>query len=207
MIILFSISILVFRIYNISMLLIAGLGNPEKKYENTRHNVGFLAVDALAYDLGLGWKKDKKSNAIVVEHTHTFPDQKKKVRILLIKPLTYMNNSGDVVQKIAKFYKVKPENTWVIHDDIDIDLGIIRVRFGGSSAGQKGVQSIIDSIGTNFYRFRIGIKTEKTAGMPSERFVLEKFTKDEKKIIDLKIKELTGILKEGFNKSLNNSTL
>ncbi|MDD3480871.1 MAG: aminoacyl-tRNA hydrolase [Patescibacteria group bacterium] len=179
------------------MLLIAGLGNPGDKYEETRHNVGFMVLDKLADDFGVTFKEDKKRNAEVAEYTMTFPRQKKKVRMVLVKPQTYMNKSGEAVAKIARYHGIDPRHTWVIHDDLDIELGIIRTRFGGTSAGQKGVESIISHLGTkDFYRFRFGIKPEGGQKIPAEEFVLKKFSKAEREVVDLKIKELIEILKE-----------
>lgn len=179
------------------MLLIAGLGNPGDKYSKTRHNVGFMVLDALANDFSVSFKEDKKRNALVGEYTMTFPGQKKKVRMVLVKPQTFMNNSGEAVAKVARYYGVDPRHTWIVHDDLDIDLGIIRTRFGGASAGQKGVDSVIECLGTkDFYRFRFGIKPEGGQRIPAEEFVLKKFSKDERVVVDLKVKELVEILKE-----------
>lgn len=190
------------------MILIAGLGNPDKKYEKNRHNVGFMALDELALSFGVDFKEDKKRNAHTAEYTLTFPDQKKKVRTVLVKPHTYMNNSGEAIQKIAKYYQIKPENVWIIHDDLDIDLGLIRTRFGGSSAGQKGIQSIIDHLGTKeFYRFRFGIRPPEGQRGSSEEFVLKNFSKDERQIVDIKIKELIDIIKESADRGPENTTL
>lgn len=190
------------------MLLITGLGNPGKKYEKSRHNVGFMAIDALAADLGIKFSLDKKRNAETAKYTMTFPEQKKKVRIVLVKPQTYMNNSGEAIGKVTKYYGIKPNAIWVIHDDIDIELGILRIRFGGSSAGQKGVQSIINHLGTNdFYRFRVGIKPASGLKIPIEKFVLKNFSKAEDKIIRFKIKELVGVIKESCDRGIENTTL
>lgn len=189
------------------MILIAGLGNPEKKYEKTRHNVGFMVLDALALDLGVTWKEDKKRNAMIAKYDYSFPGQREKVRVILAKPLTYMNRSGDAIRKIAEYYQIKPKNIWIVHDDIDINLGNVRIRFGGSSAGQKGIQSIIDNIGNGFYRFRVGIGTEKSNLMPSEKFVLSKFSRREKKIIDDKIEEIIGFIKKYIESGPKETTI
>jgi len=190
------------------MKLIVGLGNPGKKYEKTRHNVGFMVLDELASSFNLDFKEDKKKNAHITEYTMTFPDQKKKVRAVFVKPQNYMNNSGEAVQKIAKYYRIKPGNVWVVHDDLDVDLGLIRTRFGGSSAGQKGVQSIIEHLGTkDFYRFRFGIRPPDGQRGNSEDFVLKNFSKEEKQIVDIKIKELIDIIKESADRGPENTTL
>lgn len=148
------------------MILVVGLGNPGHKYKKTRHNIGFRVIDAL---------KKKISNKDTV----------------LFKPQIYMNQSGKEVKSLATKYKIPATNIWVIHDDIDLPLGTIRVSQNVSSAGHKGVQSIIDELGTkNFTRIRIGIqpKTEKPQNV--ERFVLQKFTKEEEKIIKKIIKKI-----------------
>lgn len=189
------------------MLLIAGLGNPDKKYEKTRHNVGFMVVNALANDLGLTFKEDKKHNSLITEYNHTSNNQKDNFKIVIVKPQTYMNSSGDAIQKITNYYKITPENVWIIHDDIDINLGTIRIRKGGSSAGQKGVQSIIDNIGYDFYRLRFGIKTEKSKKIPSEKFVLKKFSIGEKIIVDRKINELVTMIEDNFTNGLSQETI
>ena len=154
------------------MLLIVGLGNPGKKYEKTRHNVGSRVVGELK-SLNL---KD----------------------IILVQPTTFMNESGRAVKKITKNYKLKTENLIVVHDDIDLPLGEFKIQKNRGSAGHKGVQSIIDSLGTkDFTRIRIGIKPEQyyRPFRSTEKFVLEKFTKDEEEIL----KEVTPKVIEEIN--------
>jgi len=141
-------------------ILIVGLGNPGKKYKQTRHNVGFMVIDALK-------KKISGKN------------------IVLLKPQTFMNNSGKTVKKIIRNLKFEIRNLVVIHDDIDLPLGTIRVSKNVGSAGHKGVQSIIDELGTqNFTRIRIGIQPKPKKPKDVEKFVLQKFTKGEEKIIE-----------------------
>jgi len=195
-------------IYNVAMLLIVGLGNPGTKYKDTRHNVGFMAIDAMASNLGLEFREDKKRNAMTAEYTMTFPDQKKKVRLVLVKPLTFMNNSGEAVAKVRKYYQIPEENAWVIHDDLDIELGAIRIRKGGSSAGQKGVQSIIDHLGTNeFIRFRVGIKPPEGQKGSAEDFVLKKFSKAEREIIDEEIIDIVETIKKACDCGIEATTI
>ena len=137
-----------------SMFLIVGLGNPGKKYERTRHNVGFMALDAL--------KRVELPN------------------VILVKPQTFVNNSGKAVKSLTKNYKLKTKNLVVIHDDIDIPLGKIKVSVGHGSAGHKGVDSIIEELGTkNFTRIRVGIQPEKGKPRDVETFVLKNFTAKE----------------------------
>jgi len=167
------------------MKLIVGLGNPGRRYEKTRHNVGFMVIDELVDK----WQKSKKINCVY----------SKGKNVEFIKPLTYMNNSGKAVRSMKDKQKIKPENIIIIHDDIDLPFGTIRVSKNISSAGHKGVQSIINEIGTqDFTRIRIGINPCLVGGqanrkVDTERFVLEKFTKQEEK-------ELKNIIKEAVSK-------
>ncbi len=151
------------------MILIAGLGNPGKKYKKTRHNIGFGVIDEL----------NKKSF---------------QKDVILFKPQTFMNNSGQAVSK--KMSKLNPEKLIVVHDDIDLPLGTIRISKNKSSAGHKGVQSIIDQLGTQqFTRIRIGIQPSDKKPQNTDKFVLEKFSKQEKKIIKLTIEQAVEIVK------------
>lgn len=162
------------------MVLIVGLGNPGKKYEKTRHNVGFLAVDELA---------------------------KTKTRCFkLAKPQTFMNRSGRAVKALVRFYNVKPDNLWIIHDDIDLSLGKIKISKGRGSAGHRGVQSIIDELKTkDFWRVRIGICPE--AGKPNnvEKFVLQNFTQEEEKTLKELVPQIFDLLQSEINKQIKNN--
>ena len=158
-------------------LLIVGLGNPGKEYVNTRHNAGFLALDALAEALQTSWKLDKSAKAEVSE-TRYF-DKK----IILAKPQTFMNLSGVSVASLMAKFKIAPADVWVVSDDVALTLGTLRVRTGGSAGGHNGLKSIIESLGTDtFVRLRIGIN-EPPASIPLENYVLQKFFKDELKTL------------------------
>ena len=196
-------------IYNEYMLLIVGLGNPDRKYKDTRHNVGFMVLDALAGNLGAEFSKSEKFNSEIAETVLTFEGRTGRARLLLAKPQTYMNRSGDAVSKIINFYKLRPhDQVWVVHDDLDIEIGTLRIRLKGSSAGQKGVQSIIDQLGTDeFARFRIGIGPTENRTINAENFVLEKFDKTEKPIIEGEIKELVNTIKKAIDKGITANTL
>jgi len=169
--------------------LIIGLGNPGAKYEKTRHNVGFMIVDELQKsDAGFSnWKEDKKNKSLI----------SKSSKLILAKPQTFMNNSGQAVQSLMSYYNIDLENILVIHDDVDILLGKIKIQKGRSAAGHKGVQSIIDQINSkDFTRLRIGVARKSRTKMgDTARFVLRKFTilerKKIKKIIDDSITEVT----------------
>jgi PTH1 family peptidyl-tRNA hydrolase len=156
------------------MKLIVGLGNPGFEYKDTRHNVGFMVVDKLAKELGKtvpSWDKDDKRN-VLTAHVG---------EVLLVKPLTFMNKSGFAVRALVDFYKLTPADVWIIHDDIDLSLGKIKIREKGGSAGHNGVQSIIDQLKTSdFVRFRLGIGRGATTQDRSViSFVLSRFRQSE----------------------------
>jgi PTH1 family peptidyl-tRNA hydrolase len=164
------------------MILIVGLGNPGKKYEKTRHNLGFRVVDELGF--------------------------LNREKIVLVKPKTFMNLSGKTVKSLIKKYKMPIINLWVAHDDIDIPLGKIRISKGRGAAGHKGVESIIKELGTkNFIRFRIGILPKTGKPKKPEKFVLQKFNKNEerivKEVIEKAMKAIDFSLKEGLEKAMS----
>lgn len=130
------------------LVLIVGLGNPGDEYRNTRHNVGFMAVDYLAQK-ETNWKKEKNALTMRVEIDGA--------NVILVKPQTFMNNSGEAVGALMNFYKIPLENIVVIHDDMDLKVGDVREKVGGSSAGHNGIKSIDNAIGREYRRIRIGI--------------------------------------------------
>lgn len=171
------------------MILILGLGNPGKKYEKTRHNIGFLAVDE--FQEKNDFPEFKLQKSLMAEISEGFLNDKD---IILAKPQTFINNSGRAARILAKKYSIKNSDLWAIHDDIDLPLGKIRISAGRSSAGHKGVQSIINEIKTkDFVRFRIGIKP-KEKERKTEKFVLEKFKKDEEKILKEVIEKTVQVI-------------
>lgn len=134
------------------MKMIVGLGNPGKQYENTRHNIGFMALDRLADSYGVSWSQETKFQAKVAS---AMVDGEK---ILLVKPMTYMNESGQAVEKMSQYYKIDPDNMLIIYDDLDLPTGKLRLRQSGSAGGHNGIKSIISHLGTsNFKRIRTGI--------------------------------------------------
>lgn len=160
------------------MFLIAGLGNPDKKYEKTRHNIGFDTVDALAekYNISITEKKHKAlCGSGVIEG----------VKVILAKPQTYMNLSGESIAEIVNFYKLDPESEMlVIFDDISLAPGNIRVRKKGSAGGHNGIKSIISSVGTsNFMRIKVGVG-EKPQGWDLADHVLGRFSSGDRKLVD-----------------------
>ncbi len=162
------------------MKLIVGLGNPGEQYKNTRHNAGFLAMDFILND-GDGFMLAKPSHEFKSEvHTLQVGEQK----IMFLKPQTYMNDSGQALKVVCNFYKMDiRQDLLVLHDDSDLPFGTIRTTDSSSSAGQNGVQSIIDNLGTqDFHRVRIGVETRQSrTDMDTRDFVLQKFTDDELK--------------------------
>ncbi|NIP32353.1 aminoacyl-tRNA hydrolase [Candidatus Saccharibacteria bacterium] len=187
------------------MKLIIGLGNPDKKYTNTPHNLGFVALDEIQKEYNEffpNFKLNKKFQAEISKGK--FPDKD----IILAKPQTFMNLSGKSVQAIKKFYKIKPQDIWIFHDDIDLPLGKIRISKKSGAAGHKGVQSIIDMLGTkNFVRFRMGIKTPMAEKIPSEDFVLRKFSKSDQtktdKMINQALEACNAAAELGITKAMN----
>lgn len=156
------------------MWLVAGLGNPGKTYINTRHNVGFNILDLLANKYNVKFKKTKIAKKVNICVNSE--------ELLLIKPLLYMNMSGIVIKEILKQVPVKLENIIVVHDDLDMVVGKIRIKRGGSSGGHKGVESIIQNLGTkDFIRIKIGIGRDRN--IPPEEYVLSKFTQEDSRII------------------------
>ncbi|HEY5268206.1 MAG TPA: aminoacyl-tRNA hydrolase [Candidatus Saccharimonadales bacterium] len=184
-------------------ILMVGLGNVGKEYVDTRHNIGFECLD---YFLGKNTQMDKwieKKNL----KCHISLGQLGDTRVIAIKPTTYMNLSGEAVSLVANFYKIRPEDILVIHDELDIDFGHIRTRDGGSSAGNNGVQSIIDNIGDSFNRVRVGIGPKHPARISTEDFVINKFDKSESlSIQELKNEVLSIVTEFIYSGKLNQET-
>lgn len=175
------------------MKLIIGLGNFEDKYLFTRHNAGFMAVDFFVNANNQSFKQEKKLKSMIAKLND----------VVVIKPLTYMNLSGEAVRTVMDFYKIDVKDILVIFDDISIDLGRVRFRTSGSDGGHNGIKSIIQHIGEDFDRLKIGIGPQPN--IPSEAFVLQNFTKDEldklKEILKQPIIE--DYLKDGIEKVQN----
>jgi len=197
------------------MKLIVGLGNPGLKHEKTRHNLGFMIADAFFKDYGHpkdSWKEDKKFQSQISEIIWQ-PKKGKEEKVILVKPLTFMNNSGLAVSSIARFYKIPPFDIWVVHDEVDLPLGGMKIRFAGSSAGHKGVESILKYLKTEkFWRFRMGIGPQKgklpgKKVKPIDGFVLSDFSESERgkarEIIKRGKKALEKALEEGLEKAMN----
>jgi peptidyl-tRNA hydrolase, PTH1 family len=188
------------------MKLIVGLGNPGEKYSNTRHNLGFTALDKFLKDFsGVNqneWSENQKFKSEIANIEWQKQNQKSSIRqaqnknqkwtaetnlekVVLLKPQTYMNNSGLSVKIVSDFYKIKPEDIWILHDDLDLPFGSLKIRFGGASAGHRGVESIITNLGTDkFWRFKLGI------GHPKQRSKI----KDQRS----KIRDISDYVLGGF---------
>jgi len=160
------------------MILIIGLGNPGLKFKNTPHNLGFEIVDFIKKEADFSiWQNKKNLKAKISQ------GEINEQKIILAKPQTFMNQSGEAVNLLKNFYKIPLKNIWVIHDDLDLELGKIKIKENSRSAGHKGVQSIIDELGTkNFNRLKIGIGP-KPIKIDSKKFVLQKFAKEKQKEI------------------------
>ncbi|OKH15081.1 aminoacyl-tRNA hydrolase [[Limnothrix rosea] IAM M-220] len=183
--------------------LIVGLGNPEPKYDRTRHNIGFEFVDRLASDWGVSLQENKKFHGFWAEARH---DGKK---LGLLKPTTYMNRSGQSLRAVVDWYKIPPESVLVVYDDMDLPLGRLRLRLTGSAGGHNGIKSIISHLGTkDFPRLRIGIGKARFQGdRQTISHVLGKFSPDEqpilKKVLTLSEDALSMSLKEGVEKAMS----
>ena len=145
------------------MIIIAGLGNPGAKYEKNRHNIGFMAADAIARRWSFGPERAKFQSVVSEGEV---PTAKGAVRVLLMKPQTYMNESGRAVGEAARFYKIPPSDVIVFHDEIDLAPGRFRMKLGGGAAGQNGVRSLISQLGPDFRRARLGV------GHPGEKHLV-----------------------------------
>ncbi len=187
---------------NSHTLLVVGLGNVGAKYAKTRHNVGFMSVDRYkeAHELA-DWieKRDFKCYISIGDIGST--------RVILVKPTTQMNLSGESVQKVQQFYKIAPEDTLVIHDEIDIDFGTIRTKTGGGSAGHNGIKSLKKHADGEFGRVRIGIGPKKPVAMDSADFVLQKFTKEQSELLPKILKEISAVIDERTVNTLEERTI
>ena len=177
------------------MLLFVGLGNPTPDSENNRHNVGFKIIDAINKKFSLSKQKPKFKGLLT---TGNIEDEK----IYAIKPLTFMNNSGICIRELLEYFKFDAEDVIVFHDDLDIEFGKIKAKFGGSSAGHNGIASIDKFIGKDYSRVRIGIGKPKTQ-ISIEDYVLQNFDEDELMNIDKISKNITDSIGDLIKKKLD----
>ena len=172
-------------------VLVVGLGNVGREYERTRHNIGFECLDAFArandFD---AWIEKKDLKALFT--SHTLGDS----RVIIIKPTTLMNLSGQAVQAVSAFYKIPAEKVIVVHDELDIPFGQIRTRVGGSAAGHNGIKSITNVLGENYGRVRVGIGPKMPEQIDSADFVLGKFSAEQQKQLPALTREVNAILSE-----------
>ena len=175
--------------------LVAGLGNPGREYQRTRHNVGFMVLDRLAADAQLPWDYSEKWGAAWA-----------KTNVILIKPATYMNRSGQPLAAIANFYKIAASEIWVVLDDFALPLGRLRLRAQGSSGGHNGLESVFEHFGTEeIARLRIGIGAAPSAGAVD--YVLGRFFEEEKPILDAAIRRAADavncVIDKGLDAAMN----
>ncbi|HEY9248455.1 MAG TPA: aminoacyl-tRNA hydrolase [Rariglobus sp.] len=185
-----------------SISLVAGLGNPGREYENTRHNVGFLVVEALARQLGLAWQKQRSFEAEVARW-----DPEPGRTVFFAKPLTFMNESGRAIQAMTGFYKIPGTAVTAVYDDLTINLGLVKVTVTGSAGGHNGVASLLERLGNGFIRYRIGIGPKDPPQMDLKDFVLGKFTSEQNHLLQQNLERyVTGlrlVLDHGADKAMN----
>lgn len=185
------------------MKLIVGLGNPGEKYEKTRHNLGFMVVDRFLQDItsvqNTVWEERKKFKSFTAEHVFETKYGEKE-KLILAKPQTHMNESGVAVELLSSFYKIEPHDIWIVHDELDLPSGSMKIRKGGSGAGHHGVESLMEYLGTEkFWRYRLGIGVNKNHGEIGghiihnvDDFVLGEFSSSE-------IGKIRELIKRGSN--------
>jgi PTH1 family peptidyl-tRNA hydrolase len=191
-----------YTVGNSKTLLVIGLGNPGAKYTTNRHNLGFMVLDKYqtSHDFS-GWvsKKDLDCELSIGQIGST--------RVILAKPITFMNNSGDAAQKLQKFYRIYNQETVVVQDELDVEFGTIRTRIGGGSAGHNGIKSISEILGEDYGRIRIGIGPKTHEKMDSADFVLQDFSKDQLELLPKIINEACSLLDEATTGTLPEHTV
>lgn len=183
------------------MYLVAGLGNPEKKYDNTRHNIGFDAIDLLSDKFGIALTRTKFKAVYGDGYIGS-------ERVIIAKPQTYMNLSGMSIEEIAKFYKIPNEDIIIIHDDISLDIGRLRIREKGSAGGHNGLKSIISHLGgDDFIRIKIGVGAPKHEDYDLADYVLGSFSEEERKVLSPVLSDtvnsVESIISEGAQRAMN----
>lgn len=177
------------------MKLVTGLGNVGDKYCFTRHNAGFMVIDKLAIIKGISFKEDKKLKCFTAKYKHGFED------VMLIKPTTFMNLSGEAVQLVMNYYKIDLEDLIVVYDDLSLELGKMRFRPNGSDGGHNGIKSVIKCLGTqNIARLKIGIGPQPP--VPAESFVLQNFYKDQLETLKPVLKKAVDGLEYYFDNDM-----
>ncbi len=182
-----------------STFLVAGLGNPGREYVDNRHNIGFMAVDRLAaaWSIGVGRVKNKAfiGDGRLGEH-----------RIVLVKPQTFMNKSGEAIGQLARFYKIEPAQVLVIYDELDLPFGTLRLRERGSAGGHNGMKSVIRHLGPEFPRLRLGIG-RPPGRMPPSAYVLQDFKEAEiavvREMLDQSVSAVEVFVREGIQSAMS----
>jgi PTH1 family peptidyl-tRNA hydrolase len=177
------------------MLLLVGLGNPNPNNTDNRHNVGFLVIDEINKKFKLSKQKPKFKGLLT---TGNINEQK----VYAIKPLTFMNSSGICIKELIEYFKIDVKDVFVFHDDMDIDLGKVKVKFGGSNAGHNGIESIDKNIGKNYSRIRIGIGRPQKDSTGAD-YVLDNFSNEEKDNMQEVAKNIIESLSILINKDLD----
>ena len=185
-----------------SISLVAGLGNPGRDYADTRHNLGWVVIDALARRQGLSWQKERRFDAEVARWDYA-PGQTR----WLVKPLSFMNDSGVPLRSFASFHKIPTSAILAVYDEIAIDLGRVKISVTGSAGGHNGVASLLEHLGDGFIRFRLGIGPKQPPEMDLKDFVLGKFSPEQLKIIDQTsdhtLQGLALLLQSGVARAMN----
>jgi len=185
-----------------SISLVAGLGNPGREYELSRHNLGWVAVDAYASKHGLAWRNAPDFESVVAR-MELGPGRS----IWLVKPQTYMNESGRAVAALARYHRIAPEDVAAVYDDLTIDLGLVKVSVSGSDAGHNGVASLLEHLGAGFARLRLGVGPKIPPEMDLKDFVLARFTEEQLNIIQQKttsyVQGLELLLAGGPDRAMN----
>jgi len=183
------------------MKIIFAQGNYDPKYDGTRHNVGFLVVNAWAESASAQWKEQSKFHAIIAEKMVGHE------KVLLVKPTTYYNETGQSARKLVDFYKLSPEKDFLaIHDDLALPIGTIRIREKGSDAGNNGIKSLNSQLGDVYKRLRIGVMNDAHRGDDVD-FVLGKFTAPERKLLEPVIEESLWLIDEFIKNNLQVTSL
>jgi len=182
--------------------LIAGLGNPGIEYEKSRHNVGFMVIDAYAARYRAKWERSTKFNAMVCRIRHPSAGT-----VIGVKPMTFMNLSGEAVGRVSRYFGLPTERISVIYDELNLDLGLTKISVTGSAGGHNGVASLLQHLGDGFVRFRIGIGPKMPVEMDMKDFVLDRFTEEEFQRVESNLPDylngLNLLLERGVTVTMN----
>lgn len=185
-----------------SILLVAGLGNPGRDYADTRHNFGWIVIDAFARKHGLSWSAQPRFHAEIARW-----DRAPGKTLWLVKPQTYMNESGLALGALQRFHKLEPAQIAVVYDDLTLDLGLRKISASGSAGGHNGIASILEHVGNGFARYRLGIGPKVPSQMDLKDFVLGKFTPEQQILVAQQLEShLTGLallLERGVDEAMN----